>query len=285
VNIGATTNGKVYAKGTIDHSGTASASLYSEVAVTGPPTLINGATIYTPSTNPSIRAQKGLSSPLNFSDFLASLTDIARAAQSAGIYINDSSHTGYKLTFINNGTVQVKSCTPQGGTTSISDGSTGPTCVTYTPTGCTAGVCNVPSNGAIYVEQDVVVSGSVKGRVTVATNQDLGIADAINPVTSGTDVIGLIAASDLFVATYAPNTFSWNASVLVETGTWQTYPGSSHAGTMTFTGSSTTNNGGSFSFTTRTYNYDNALQYLPPPWFPAVGTPYKVVLFRELPSG
>jgi hypothetical protein len=55
---------------------------------------------------------------------------------------------------------------------------------------------------------------------------------------------------------------------------------------MTFTGSTVTSDGGYMSmFTTRYYNYDPTLQYLQPPWFPAVGDPYQILLFRELPGG
>ena len=54
---------------------------------------------------------------------------------------------------------------------------------------------------------------------------------------------------------------------------------------MTFNGSSATNTGGSMSmFTTRIYQYDTTLAYLPPPWFPTFSDVYTVLSFRERPA-
>ena len=71
--------------------------------------------------------------------------------------------------------------------------------------------------------------------------------------------------------------------MLVVTNTWHT-AGSSHpnGSDMTFTGSAATATGGSFAYDTRTYAYDPNLQYLPPPWFPAVDDTLTVTLFREV---
>ena len=81
----ATTYGTIYAAGTISHQGTAYGNLESETSVTGSPTLLNGAKIYTPSTNPSIRTV--VTSPIftsgtlsSNSYFAVSLTDVKRAA-------------------------------------------------------------------------------------------------------------------------------------------------------------------------------------------------------------
>jgi hypothetical protein len=78
--------------------------------------------------------------------------------------------------------------------------------------------------------------------------------------------------------------------------------GASPESTMTYNGSTITNGttanpdptdpgpgstgGGCMSsYDKRNYNYDKTLLYLPPPWFPTIDTPYKVLLFRELPAG
>jgi hypothetical protein len=54
---------------------------------------------------------------------------------------------------------------------------------------------------------------------------------------------------------------------------------------MTFTGSTSTNQGGSMGmFQTRVYQYDDSLLYLQPPWFPTMDGAYTVLLRRELPS-
>ena len=172
---------------------------------------------------------------------------------------------------------------------------TQPSCVSYTPPGggCSAGSCPVPSNGAIYVEQDTIIGGTgacacsqVKGRVTVASANNVDIGANVNPVTSGTDVIGLIASNDMIVAHWCPTNLTWSAGTIAQNGMWRSYNNDGSKGTMTFTGSTVTSDGGYMSmFDFRFYNYDPTLQYLQPPWFPAVGDPYQILLFRELPGG
>ncbi len=155
------------------------------------------------------------------------------------------------------------------------------------PTCTTTGTYSVPSNGAVYAVQDVIVKGSVKGRVTVASNDDIVVADNISFVTSGQDVLGLVAKNDLYVAKYVPDVFTWSAAVITQTGTWQARSWSgTNKTSMTFTGMVASADGGSFSgmFTNRYYGYDDALLYLPPPWFPIVEESYTVLLFRELPA-
>ncbi|HXY17158.1 MAG TPA: PilX N-terminal domain-containing pilus assembly protein [Gaiellaceae bacterium] len=275
---GANLYGKVYSAGNISFSGTvnAYANIYAEGSISGSVTLNNGAQKYDSTT---IRSQ--IKNPINFSDFLTSMSDISRASQLAGIYLNNSSYDAWKLVFSSAGTLTVQGCTKSGGNP-VSQ--TAPSCGTAT-------TYNVPSNGAIYSQQDVIVSGSVKGRVTVASNSNVVVGGNIAPVTPGTDVLGLDATVNLITAGYVPNPFTWQAAVLAQTGTWENDPNSSCQAsggcTMNFTGMSATSDGGSFSgfFATRNYNYDSTLQYLQPPWFPSVGTPYTITLFRELPHG
>jgi hypothetical protein len=55
---------------------------------------------------------------------------------------------------------------------------------------------------------------------------------------------------------------------------------------MTFTGSTSTNLGGGMTmFQQRTYQYDDTLLYLQPPWFPTVDGAFTILLQRELPPG
>ncbi len=274
---GASTYGKIYANGNVTHDGDAYANIYATGTITGSTTLFNGATEYTPSTSPTIQSQIK-SYPINFSSFLTSLSDISRAAQlnGAGSYLNSAGITGWKLVFSSAGTYTVQSCT------SASIATTAPTCgsaTTYT----------VPSNGAIYSQQDVIVSGSVKGRVTVASNGNIVVGGNIAPVTPGTDVLGLDAYANVIIAGYVPQpTFTWSAAVLAQTGTWESDPSSpSHSGgVMNFTGMAATADGGSFAgmFPTRNYMYDSTLLYLSPPWFPVLDSLYETTLFRELPA-
>lgn len=282
---GAVTNGKIYANGDIDHDGIATGNIYSEGDIDGSVVMQNGAQRYDEDSNPDIRSQ--IKNPIDFTSFLASFSDIERASQLGGIYLDDATSDAWRLTFNSGGTVSIQPCDQTGGN---HVGDVVPTCggaVSYP----------VPANGAVYAVQDAIVQGNVKGRVTVASNDDIVVSDNISFVTSGQDVLGLIAKNDVWVAKYVPDPFSWSAGVIAQSGTWKARPwdvgcpcppgdGPSNKSLMTFQGMAATANGGSFAgmFTIRDYQYDDALVYLPPPWFPIVEDAYTVLFFRELPS-
>jgi hypothetical protein len=105
----ATTRGKLYAgrdefgvAHSINHAGTAYQGIYAEGSITGAVTMMNGALKYTPSTTPSIRTV--IKQEINFSAFLASLSDIQRASQSGGVYLDIPTARALRLTFISDGT-------------------------------------------------------------------------------------------------------------------------------------------------------------------------------------
>ena len=81
---------------------------------------------------------------------------------------------------------------------------------------------NVPSNGAIYTGQTAIVEGEVKGRVTIGSDDDIVIANNLDQVTPGTDVLGLVAYNDLWIADYGPSVLTWSAALLVQNNTWHT---------------------------------------------------------------
>lgn len=272
-----TTNGKIYANGDVNHDGIATGDIFAEDQIGGSVSMQNGAQKYDSDSNPNIRSK--IKNPIDFSSFLASFTDIERASQlPGGIFLDDVSIDAWRLTFNSGGTITVEECNQSGGN-HVAD--TAPSCTT-------AGTYPVPPNGAVYSEQDVIVKGSVKGRVTVASNNDIIVGDNISYVTSGQDVLGLVAKNDLWVAKYVPSVHTWSAGVIVQSGTWQARSWSGSAKTrMTFTGMSATADGGSFAgmFDERIYGYDSSFVFLPPPWFPIVEDAYTIVLFRELPAG
>jgi hypothetical protein len=273
----ATTNGKIYAgidssgtKHNINHSGTASQNLYAEGSVTGTVNMTNGAQKYN-STN--IRSV--IPSPISFSSFLVSLTNLQLHAQNGGIYLNDTTKSIWKIVFSSAGTFTAQGCTPTNGSDVEQ---VAPTCGTAT-------TYNVPVNGAVYSPQSVMVSGTVKGRVTIGSNNDVVIGDNISYVQGGQDVLGLVAQNDVVVAYYAPTNLTWWAAAIAETGQFISYNNDGSHGTMTFNGGVATNKGGSMSmFTTRVYNYDPNLLFLSPPWFPTVGDAYTVLMEREIPA-
>jgi len=280
----ATTTGKVYAtqdssgnKYDVTHYGNAYADIYAEGDVNGTVTMHANpsgvmAKKYDKDTNPTIRTV--IKSPVNFSSFLTSLSEIQSAAIASGVYLNASGKVWW-LKFMNNGKFTAQQCTGS------SPSTTQPTCATAT-------TYDIPSNGAVYAAQTVIVSnatssGGVKGRVTVASSGDVIIADNIGPVAAGTDVLGLVASNDMLVASWVPTNLTWSAATIAQTGEWKSVGGSGTKGTMTFTGSTATALGGSMGmFDTRVYNYEPSLLYLQPPWFPLINDSLTTILFREL---
>jgi hypothetical protein len=151
----------------------------------------NGAKKYSSTTTPSIRTQ--IKNKIDFSSFLTSFVDIQRAAQvspaTGYLDTNDNAlYDGWRLTFQAGGTVLVQSCR-KSGTSALE--AAAPTCGTGTPS--YSATIPVPANGAIYATKSVLVSGQLNGRVTVASNDDIIIANNISYVSSGDDVLGLIA--------------------------------------------------------------------------------------------
>jgi hypothetical protein len=271
VSIDADTYGKIYSNGNVSHTGTAYADIYAEGSITGPPTMANGAVAYPNGTVPSTKLKNH---PVDFSKFQVSLADIKNAATKAGgVYLNQAGITSWKLVFASDGTFTAAPCS--GSNPQLSPAPTCGAATTYF----------MPDNGAIYTDVTAIVSGQVNGRATVGAGQNIVVAGNLNPVVGGDDVIGLVAYQELYVAEYAPSQLTWDAAVLVETDTWQGAGASHGAGSlMTFTGSAATKNGGSFAgqYATRVYGYDQNLQYLSPPWFPAVDDTYTVTFFREV---
>lgn len=286
----ATTYGKIYAGkdsgGTahsITHSGTAYGDLEAENRVTGGVTLMNGAKIYDKQTNPTIRTP--VPTAVVFSDFLSSLGDIQRASQNGGIYLNDATADAWQLTFQSTGNVLVQKCTKSKDVNNVYQ-----PVAQLVPTCAAATSYPVPTNGAIYAVQTAIIStsttaSSIKGRVTVASNNDVVVGNNITYVLGGDDVLGLVATNNILVAQWCPNNLTWWAATIAETGQFKSYVNDGSHGTMNFYGSTATYGGGSMSmFTTRNYNYDSNLLFLVPPWFPKVGDAYTAALTREIPA-
>jgi hypothetical protein len=303
----AVTTGKVYSLQDVYYCGTAYADVYAEGHVYLSSSSCGGgsgnnmvapAKNYDSATNPSVRTV--VKNPVSFPAFQTSLDSISRAAQNAGgIYLNNpgGSVVAWQVTFNSAGTVTYRTCTASGGQAIQS---VQPSC-----TGA-ATTKNIPANGAIYSELPVVVAGGtstctdpqvgtltnancVHGRVTLASNGDIVIGDDIGYVSSGSDVLGLMAKNNVWVADWVGNNLTWRAAALAENGYWS-QPSDAcngcHNGTMTFTGSSATFSGGAMSmFDNRSYNYDSTLLYLQPPWFPTLPQAYTIVLYRNLPNG
>jgi hypothetical protein len=145
-------------------------------------------------------------------------------------------------------------------------------------------VRTVPVNGAISVAQDVIVSGTVKGRATVATLGNVLIGGNLSYAQAGTDVLGLMGTMEVIIPAFAPTNLTWSAATIAITGKWRSADQSGSHGTMTYSGSTATNDGAYMTmFTKRFYNYDKNLVFLQPPYFPVLEDAYTIELIREVP--
>ncbi len=192
-----------------------------------------------------------LPDPINFSSFLTSITDIKGAADGGGVDLDTAvggTPSAFELVFNANGTFTAAACSKVG-SSDVSE---------VAPTCGTAKTFNVPSNGAIYSNETVIIGGTgsaasvVNGRVTVTSNNNIVIGNNISYQPSTNSVLGLVALNNMIVAYWSPNNLTWYAATIATTGQWSDtcgvfgYQCGTH-GTMTFWGSTATNNGGSMS--------------------------------------
>lgn len=325
----ATTTGPIFAgedasgnRASITHQGIAKANLYAEGNVNdhGPTTYQNGARKYDQNTTPTALCKLNNCTPVPFSTFASTLSVVqGAAAGSGGISLGSTdSWSGlasgqvdaWKLTFLSTGKVTAQPCRKYYTTGTgakiweLYDGSNQPLCGPVT----SPQTYNVPAVGAIYSATDVIVSGVVKGKVTVATPGNIIYGGSVTYVTGGTDVIGLEAGDTIYIAQWAPDT-NFNLTIygaqLALGGPWTANPNcGSPSGChsfcntsgspdltkciMTFYGSSAVYGQSSSAismagmFNVRNYNYDNNLIYQPPPWWPSLGNAFTILVQREL---
>ena len=304
----AVTNGKVYAGNGADviHRGHANANLYAEGRVwrnpspTPSPSCLDDAlpdVRYGPlaqgydMVSGTLRA--AIPTPIVFANFMTSLGDVHRAALADGIYrastgIIDSAEW---FDFRSDGSIEVRTCTGVDltGVGQVPKGADG-RYPRKTPPPCTfTTMLQVPRNGAVYVDGDAIVSGTVRGRVTVASKSDVVVGDNLFYATPGVDVIGLMAKEgDVMVPAWAPRDLEWWSATLAVEQQWRSPQGflpteASH-NRIRFVGSTATFDGGGMNqYEFRDYEYDPNLLFLQPPYFPVLEDAYTIELLREVP--
>lgn len=306
VGSAATTNGRYYAgvdpanvtiKHNVTHNGHANADVLAEGQVLGNPIMgpdalkIDGLTV----SKPTLRQVIGPNPPL-FNSFSTALSEVERASQGAsggGLYLNDTTGTvaGWAIRFKSTGYLDVYSCTKNSGK-NLADGTTAqrPVCNTTTPFKSNIAV---PTIGAIYSQQTVMVSGAVKGRVTVVTQGDAILGDPIGAVTSnygslsyvtpGQDVLGIIANLDVIVPYWSASDTSVVGAYIALTGARHSWNSDGSHNSFAHTGATASNKSPFMDmFATRTYNYDANLQFLQPPFYPVLEKAYSILRFREI---
>lgn len=161
---------------------------------------------------------------------------------------------------------------------------------------------DIPDNGAIFIEDDTWVEGTVDGRVSIGVGRfpvqepykKLYINNNLvyNEKTSD-DVIGLMAQGEIIVPYEAPSTMEINAAMLSQfESIYHPYYFESLRTSLTILGSQISYEGGGWKYVNglghvvtgyeNTYHsYDANLKYYPPPGFP-VGSVYELVSWEEL---
>ena len=314
---------------TLSYDGHATASILTEnnrntVTTSGGSQSINitaPAAVYAKNTTPSIRSL--LRNPIYFSDLRATpqltpppgatMGAIQANATATGLTLpaqDDNSGVipdGWWLQFASNGTLTVLRCmhyqqTVNGSTRYYDFGDNDPTsfCSSYR-------TISLPAGGFdIYSQEDVIVTGTVNGQVTVytagggtatsgdqATSQgNIYIGGAISYAQPGQDVLGMIADNNVEISCWEPSSsLTWRGATMALSGKWASadawsYCSSgSRSGSMTYIGSSATYGGGSMGMFrgTHDYQYDSTLRYLPPPDYPQIPASFTVVYQREIP--
>ncbi len=164
-----------------------------------------------------------------------------------------------------------------------------------------AEILNIPSNGLIFIEDNVWVDGTIDtARVTIASANLASDAIETNIYinndirythTDGQEVLGLIAENDISIGLYSENYLQIDAALLAQKGrVGRDYYGFSSyrsRNTITVYGSIATNHRYGFAWTdgtgyaNRNLIFDNNLLYTPPPFFPT-GTTYDLDLWEDL---
>ena len=162
----------------------------------------------------------------------------------------------------------------------------------------------LPDNGAIFVTgaqagDNLWISGTLNGQLTVGTNRDLIITDDItyntDPVTNpdSTDILGLIAEKDVIISQNAPSNLTIQASILALDDSFyvENWAGLPPKGKLNIYGGLIQDARGPiglFNPATNTiisgysknYVYDPRLRNIPPPFFPTTGD-YVGLSWRE----
>lgn len=252
---------------------------------------------------------------VDFNSITLDFEAMQTAAQNDGIYLGKSTAYGYHIVFKDDSTLTInlvgkmhKAVTGYDGTnwvTESNDIQTNSPITGYQD-------IPMPDNGLIFVEDQTWVSGNVNGRVTVAAahlpddgtaTYDIIISDNITYVpdrTSGS-VLGLIAQQDILVPLFSPTKLTVDAAMLAQKGHVIRYYYSSSTSkehaikqdintygtiitntvwTWTWVNASGKITSG---YTASVINYDPALEYSPPPFFPTQDE-YDFISWEEIPT-
>ncbi|MDD4476578.1 MAG: hypothetical protein PHY40_00240 [Patescibacteria group bacterium] len=236
---------------------------------------------------------------VDFDAVTAKLGEIKEAADpdNGGIYLSSSGKQGWHLQFLDNGKIsirKVKTADCYWGK-DIGDSHHHLYCIDA-KTFDTATLYDMPSNGYIYVEDNVWVDGTVNGRATIGTAEGKSIiinGNITYHAKDGNHVLGLIADQNILVPYNSPNELEIDAALLAHSGAAKRYdyPGNKKdnlyiygsvisAGIWTWSWASAAGVVTSGYINTNS-TYDSNLSYGPPPGFP-VGKQYVLISWEVI---
>lgn len=290
----------VYSYEDPDYPGTSQFGVYTRVDPTDPANPVYPAA--PPARTDVFQGGRQFPVPtIDFNGLTADLSYIKSEAQipGRGVYFNDS-YGGRRIILKPNGTFDM--CI-------VNNSNNGTKVISNYRKLSGSGNCNdcsgdclanypIPNNGAIFVENNVWVEGTINNsRVTIVAANLIGgpkadiyfgLTDLKYTNFDGKDVIGMIAQKDLSIVKNAPDILTIDGALLAQSGRvgQDHYPGYTR-NTVTINGSLATKLKYGFSYTdgtgfnNRILNYDNNLLYFPPPYFPT-GTEYYIDLWDEV---
>lgn len=233
----------------------------------------------------------------DFSAVTAKLSEIKTGAESGGIYLSSSGKQGWRLQFINDGTVKVYKVNTTNcyKAKDVNSNNYFWPCIDISTVG-TPTTYNMPANNYIYVADNTWVDGTVNGRVTVGTAAGKSIiinGNLLYKEKDGNHVLGLVAEQNVLIPRNSPNILEVNAALLAQNGAAKRYyyPGDMKDNLIIY-GSVISNGlwtwswvsgGGAVISGYRVTNatYDANLTYGPPAGFP-VGSEYNLISWEEV---
>lgn len=245
----------------------------------------------------------------NFESISADLASIRDMADNGGIHLTSSGSEGYHLVFKANGTFDLYKVTSRKGYCS------GSTYVKKNKTYCSKTMhyydigtktflknYTIPSNGVIFIEDDIWVEGIINGHVSVGVGrfpvlessyQEIYLAgNIVLNERESDDVLGLLAQGRIIYPYNVPNDMIVEAALLSQfKSIGRPYYYQNIKNSLTVFGSQISYDGGGVKwgnpvvsgFFNTSYVYDGNLRYLPPPGFPVEPT-YEMISWEEVES-
>ncbi len=244
---------------------------------------------------------------VDFAGVTSNLSQIKADARAAGYYKGPSGSNGYEIVLKTNNTFDIYKVTslvaaPSNCSNIGSQSGWG----TWSVSAKTLiGNYAIPSNGLIFIEDNVWVSGQINhSRVTIASAKFPDNASTRTSITvnnnllytnyDGTDVISLIAANNINIGMVSADTLRVDAALIAQNGRvgryyyLNPYCTNSVRTSITTYGMIGSNQRYGFAYTdgtgyiTRNITYDSNLLYGPPPSFPLTTDSYKIISWTEV---